>query len=99
MSSDCESDDPYDVQWFDFLDRRPISLRWMFPHTAKKYDTVWFRFAKKSGIGMADCERIAPRSIKIRRAICASAMVQGVPPGHEHLNIGRIKFHSSMTFV
>jgi hypothetical protein len=25
--------------------------------------------------------------------------VEGVPPGHEHLNIGRIKFHSSMTFI
>jgi hypothetical protein len=23
--------------------------------------------------------------------------VKGVPPGHEHLNIGRIKLHSSMT--
>jgi hypothetical protein len=26
-------------------------------------------------------------------------IVQGVPPGHEHLNIGRIKLHSSMTFI
>jgi hypothetical protein len=25
--------------------------------------------------------------------------VQGVPPGHEHLNIGRIKLHSSMTLI
>jgi hypothetical protein len=25
--------------------------------------------------------------------------VQGVPPGHEHLNIGRIKLHSSMPFI
>jgi hypothetical protein len=26
-------------------------------------------------------------------------ILQGVPPGHEHLNIGRIKLHSSMTFI
>jgi hypothetical protein len=26
-------------------------------------------------------------------------VLQGVPPGHEHLNIGRIKLHSSMTFI
>jgi hypothetical protein len=26
-------------------------------------------------------------------------IVQGLPPGREHLNIGRIKFHSSMTFI
>jgi hypothetical protein len=25
--------------------------------------------------------------------------IQGIPPGHEHLNIGRIKLHSSMTFI
>jgi hypothetical protein len=25
--------------------------------------------------------------------------VQGVPPGHKHLNIGTIKLHSSMTFI
>jgi hypothetical protein len=25
--------------------------------------------------------------------------MQGVPPGHDHLNIGRIKLHSSMTFI
>jgi hypothetical protein len=25
--------------------------------------------------------------------------VQGVPPGHQHLNIGRIELHSSMTFI
>jgi hypothetical protein len=26
-------------------------------------------------------------------------MAQGVPPGLEHLNIARIKLHSSMTFI
>jgi hypothetical protein len=25
--------------------------------------------------------------------------IQGVPPGHQDLNIGRIKLHSSMTFI
>jgi hypothetical protein len=25
--------------------------------------------------------------------------LQGVPPGHEHLSIGRIKNHSSMMFI
>jgi hypothetical protein len=28
-----------------------------------------------------------------------TAVIQGVPPGHEHLNAGRIKHHSSMTFI
>jgi hypothetical protein len=26
-------------------------------------------------------------------------LIQGVPPGHEHLNIGIIKLHPSMTFI
>jgi hypothetical protein len=26
-------------------------------------------------------------------------VLQGVPPGHEHLNIGRIKLHSPMIFI
>jgi hypothetical protein len=26
-------------------------------------------------------------------------VILDVPPGHEHLNIGRIKFHSSMTCI
>jgi hypothetical protein len=30
---------------------------------------------------------------------CYVQWIQGVPPGHEHLNIGRIKLYSSMTFV
>jgi hypothetical protein len=25
--------------------------------------------------------------------------IQGVPPGHKHLNIGRIKLDSSITFI
>jgi hypothetical protein len=27
------------------------------------------------------------------------SIVQGVPPGHEHLNIGRVKLCSLMTFI
>jgi hypothetical protein len=27
------------------------------------------------------------------------AIIQGVPPGHEHLNISRRKLHSSITFL
>jgi hypothetical protein len=26
-------------------------------------------------------------------------VLEGVPPGHKHLNIGRIKLHSSMTLI
>jgi hypothetical protein len=29
----------------------------------------------------------------------ATRLIQGVPPGHEHLNIVRIKLHSSLTFI
>jgi hypothetical protein len=32
-------------------------------------------------------------------AIDRRSKLQSVPPGHEHLNIGRIKLHSSMTFI
>jgi hypothetical protein len=33
------------------------------------------------------------------RGFAEPAELQGVPPEHEHLNIGRIKLHSSMTFI
>jgi hypothetical protein len=29
----------------------------------------------------------------------ASRKIQVVPPGHEHVNIGRIKLHSSIVFI
>jgi hypothetical protein len=31
--------------------------------------------------------------------ILGSRKMQGVPPAHEHLNIGKIKLHSSTTFI
>jgi hypothetical protein len=39
------------------------------------------------------------RRVHIREPRHLGYKVQGVPPGHEHLNIGKIKLHSSMTFI
>jgi hypothetical protein len=33
------------------------------------------------------------------RGILKIPQLQDVPPGYEHLNIGRIKLYSSMTFI
>jgi hypothetical protein len=51
----------------------------------------------ETSAAMLQCHE--PFPLDLRTATDLTAVFQGVPPGHEHLNIGRIKLHSSMIFI
>jgi hypothetical protein len=51
----------------------------------------------KVSYSLSSRDRVIQFAIHFNKNV--ACFVQGIPPGHEYLNIGRMKIHSSMTFL
>jgi hypothetical protein len=71
-------------------------------YLACQLDRPLFPWAPGYGKKIVDYRTAIPGiwGLKIETESSAPKLsIQSVPPGYEHLNIGRIKLHSSMTFI